>query len=59
MKMIAENIKNVLSDNDESRISIDLSPTRILDMSRLFHPISLDGIGKTLSNNDCVTFKKA
>ena len=48
----------VLCKTDENYISIDLGHTKALDMFRFFHPLSLDAISKTLSDEECVTLNK-
>ena len=48
----------VLTKTDENYISIDMGYAKALDMFRFFHPLSLDAISKTLSNEDCITLKK-
>ena len=45
----------VLTKTDENYISIDMGYAKALDMFRFFHPLSLDAISKTLSNEECVT----
>ena len=48
----------VLTKTDENYISIDMGYAKALDMFRFFHPLSLDAISKTLSNEECITFNK-
>ena len=48
----------VLTKTDENYISIDLGYAKALDMFRFFHPLSLDAISKTLSDNERVTLNK-
>ena len=56
---LAEKIRlKVLTKTDESYISIDMGYAKALDMFRFFHPISLDAISETLSNEECITLNK-
>ena len=48
----------VLTKTDEIYISIDMGYAKALDMFRFFHPLSLDAISKTLSNEECITLNK-
>ena len=48
----------VLTKSDENYISIDMGYAKALDMFRFFHPLSLDAISKTLSNEECITLNK-
>ena len=48
----------VLTKTDENYISIDMGYAKALDMFRFFHPLSLDAISKTLSNEECITLNK-
>ena len=48
----------VLTKTDENYISIDMGYAKALDMFRFFHPLSLDAIIKTLSNEECITLNK-
>ena len=48
----------VLTKTDENYISIDMGYVKALDMFRFFHPLSLDAISKTLSNEECITLNK-
>ena len=48
----------VLTKTDENYISFDMGYAKALDMFRFFHPLSYDGISKTLSDRECVTLKK-
>ena len=48
----------VLNKTDEKYISIDMGYAKALDMFRFFHPLSLDAISKTLSNEECITLNK-
>ena len=48
----------VLTKTDENYISIDMGYAKALDIFRFFHPLSLDVISKTLSNEECLTIKK-
>ena len=48
----------VLTKTDENYISIDMGYAKALDMYRFFHPLSLDAISKTLSNEECITLNK-
>ena len=48
----------VLIKTDENYISIDMGYANALDMFRFFHPLSIDAIIKTLSNEECVTLNK-
>ena len=48
----------VLTKTDENHISIDMGYAKALDMFRIFHPLSLDSISKTLSDKECVTLNK-
>ena len=48
----------VLTKTDENYISIDMGYAKALDMFRVFHPLSLDAISKTLSNEEYITLNK-
>ena len=48
----------VITKTDEIYISIDMGYTKVLDMFRFFHPLSLDAISKTLSVKECVILNK-
>ena len=48
----------VLTKTDENYISIDMDYAKALDMFRFFHPLSLDAISKTLSNEEYITLNK-
>ena len=48
----------VLTKTDENYISIDMGYANALDKFRFFHPLSLDAISKTLSNEECITLNK-
>ena len=48
----------VLTKTDENYICIDMGHAKALDMFGFFHPPSLDAIGKTLSDKECVTLNK-
>ena len=48
----------VITKTDENYISIDMGYAKALDMFRFFHPLSLDAISKTLSNEECITLNK-
>ena len=48
----------VLTKTDENYISIDMGYSKALDMFRFFHPLSLDALSKTLSNEECITLNK-
>ena len=48
----------VLTKTDENYISIDMGYAKALDMVRFFHPLSLDAISKTLSNEEFITLNK-
>ena len=48
----------VLTKADENYFSIDMGYAKALDMFRFFHPLSLDAISKTLSNEECTTLNK-
>ena len=48
----------VLTKTDENCISIDMGYAKALDMFRFFHPLSLDAISKTLSNEERITLNK-
>ena len=48
----------VLTKTDENYISIDMGYAKALVMFRFFHPLSLDAISKTLSNEECITLNK-
>ena len=48
----------VLTKTDENYTSIDLGYAKALDIFRFFHPLSLDAISKTLSDEECVTLNK-
>ena len=50
--------QRVLTKTDENYISIDMGYAKALDMFRFFHPLSLDAISKTLSNEESITIKK-
>ena len=43
----------VLTKTDENYFSIDMGYAKALDKFRFFHPLSLDAISKTLSNEEC------
>ena len=45
----------VLTKTDENYISIDMGYAKALDMFRLFHPLSLYAISKTLSDKESAT----
>ena len=45
----------VLTKTDENYNCIDMSHAKPSDMFRLFHPLSLDGISKTMNDKECVT----
>ena len=48
----------VSTKTDENYISIDMGYAKVLDMFRFFHPLSLDAISKTLSNEEYITLNK-
>ena len=48
----------VLTKTDENYISIDMGYAKALDMFRFFHPLSLDAISKTLSNEEFIALNK-
>ena len=48
----------VITKTDENYISIDMGYAKALDMYRFFHPLSLDAISKTLSNEESITLNK-
>ena len=48
----------VLTKTDENYNSIDMGYAKALDMFRFFHPLSLDAISKTLSNEESITLNK-
>ena len=48
----------VLTKTDENYISIDMGYAKALDLFRFFHPLSLDALSKTLSNEECITLNK-
>ena len=48
----------VLTKTDEIYISIDMGYAIALDLFRFFHPLSLDAIIKTLSNEKCISLNK-
>ena len=48
----------VLTKTDENYISIDMGYAKALDMFRFFHPLSLDAISKTLSDEECIILNK-
>ena len=48
----------VITKTDENYISIDMGYANALDMFSFFHPLSIDAIIKTMSNEECVTLNK-
>ena len=48
----------ILTKIDENYICIDMGYAKSLDMFRFFYPLSLDAIGKTLSDKECVELNK-
>ena len=56
---LAERIRpKVLTKTDEIYICIDMGHSKALDIIRFFHPLSLDAISKTLSDEECIILNK-
>ena len=48
----------VLIKTDENYFSIDMGHAKALDKIRFLHPLSLDAISKTLSDEECIILNK-
>ena len=48
----------VLTETHQNYICIDMGHAKALEMFIFFHPLNLDAISKTLSDNKCVKFNK-